>query len=1534
MLLVAPTGPGPLLPPVPITIKSPILSATMSTVDLGPNCLSLGMGMGSGVCGGGIITSKSTIEPPKSHTNATASRHTSLPAHLASVLDTPTSPTTASFPTSPPLTPTHSSTSQRHNPLALFAKIKRQLSKANVRPYSTHFINGHMAAPEDLDELALPTFPPHGGHKGNGNPRSRAITLTSGSMPVVSFASSPSFRSASSLAPTQSSAFTSDDVSASLSFATMSSANNNAPAAAVSRGRQRKRGRRRRSSASGSGSGSGVSQSASVVSSPSSYSCDSTSVSDARRASLVGVGSSSFIGSSSSFFDAFDRGRDGQRGGRRSEVGDGFEDTDAYGLHDEDSLDTQSVLSYEPFLPLIIQHERLQQRLQARLSLEEAASLSRVSIGSQSQSQRRAQKSKHVPPPLYPSTAKPSRDVQAPQYSPTSTASTRSLVTPSTPFFTASESASLEGNLEGDDGNGKQEEDKEDDNSVFSVAFAGRGRGKRPGGQDEVLSASHIPTTTTATTTFGPASVSQPRPSVSVHVEVLPPMPTLPSLSSGSTPDVDPSSASTNDAARTHTHAQGPRLSQSRSRQTLKGKSPPMSPPPSGPLPLPPSPAHGVGNSRSIRVDPQTPQHHTLSPQSSHDWTSQSSNEWSTHRHPSLLANWSLSTSLSLSGGESDPGKDDSEDILNIPDDSGVAFELDGEGGAAEMLLDDANFFCEERLSSDNIFDVADSVGVSDAAEEQPRAAILAANTRANANANTNGHLQVATEKIGIGRRQVSKSRTGAGGKPAPDLEWTLCLGAPSGLKSNTTFPSLATTTLVSAAAASIPQAPSFPLPVPSSIPSVSITPFADRVSLRGRTKSESALGAGSRRKGQLGPTLNAKPAAREEDWTLSLPLPPPRESTSRSKSTARVVGEERRPDLMPGMATTVEDVDVSVEGVDLHAGVEDEESLYLDAEDEMDMSPRRSIPMMEVEQVILCVPRVVTNGSGIESATRSRSQSRTRTKSMFEEEKLERDHKPRAKAKAKAEANLAKLDTLSSDLARFNEMLRTGGSRLGLGHGRGMMDEQGPNAEALLRGGPGVSAGAEKLSIPTQSRTGLKHARSFGVLEVDEPPPKNAVLRMPSVGDLLGAGGRTRLRTKSAMSAVDPARATILAIDVPSTQDVQTLPRTWKPMDKPEDKAQVLQTSSLPPSLAGSRSRATSGVLSSSMSRTSGLSNNGNGNSASSSTMPVATTTTKIRGPLPFAPPAAFAYKKVKAEAVEKSEDFGSAGNGKGRPGLAAGSALNVKSSKSAPSLRVRNVPPAPLKVVMRPTSPPVSADPVVISDAESSDISATQLAASPSANSKIQSRSSISSASSISTSSSVTTPTQIAPLLLSISSSPSPSATSPPSNRRVSISSVSSTTSSGSSSSLTPTSSPVSSPSSQPTTRASSFPSSSSSPLMTSSSGEGLGARPAAPNATVTKKDSVKIGMKYQPPSTASSTSSKGSDTSVGSTKTVVPTVEQRIRQLRQLGVDAIAIRDAGIAASVKAVGVKEKAKETEMDTESLCSGTYYSARSSFSS
>ncbi|KAF8196158.1 hypothetical protein BJ912DRAFT_1141037 [Pholiota molesta] len=86
------------------------------------------------------------------------------------------------------------------------------------------------------------------------------------------------------------------------------------------------------------------------------------------------------------------------------------------------------------------------------------------------------------------------------------------------------------------------------------------------------------------------------------------------------------------------------------------------------------------------------------------------------------------------------------------------------------------------------------------------------------------------------------------------------------------------------------------------------------------------------------------------------------------------------------------------------------------------------------------CVLRLVTRGSGIERFTSARSVSepRPRTRSMTLDDHDDDDVKllePDAQTKLNADENLAMLNTLSADLARFNEMLRAGGSRLRPAH-------------------------------------------------------------------------------------------------------------------------------------------------------------------------------------------------------------------------------------------------------------------------------------------------------------------------------------------------------------------------------------------------------------------------------------------------------------------------------------------------------------------
>ena len=154
MLIISPPGPG-LLPPS----VTPILSASMSTVDLSANCLSLRMGHSG--CGGAV--SKSALEASEPLTE-----HAMLSVSASATLTNPS--------------PSNPST-QRHRPLALLAKIKRQLSKSNVD-------SGVIYTPENITP-GEPITPPQ--DKTGGRALAVSSSPTAPPNPAVSFAPTPSF---------------------------------------------------------------------------------------------------------------------------------------------------------------------------------------------------------------------------------------------------------------------------------------------------------------------------------------------------------------------------------------------------------------------------------------------------------------------------------------------------------------------------------------------------------------------------------------------------------------------------------------------------------------------------------------------------------------------------------------------------------------------------------------------------------------------------------------------------------------------------------------------------------------------------------------------------------------------------------------------------------------------------------------------------------------------------------------------------------------------------------------------------------------------------------------------------------------------------------------------------------------------------------------------------------------------------------------------------------------------------------------------
>lgn len=545
-----------------------------------------------------------------------------------------------------PSTPTN----HRPRPLALLAKIKRQLSKSNVGPGSNTF-------PENAVKDGYPERP-------------RALSLS-----AVSASRNQGVASVPAPSPNSillAGATSNFDVPVCEGPGVSIMSNN--ISAPPRRSHQNQRPRRRSSSSESVVSLSAsmafyscsheYARSASALSAPWAYSSDHVFVDNSPA--YVDDAALSIIGSAASFFAAVNRGKDGRTARRGSEmeedggselpihaVSDGHLGFSAGGgivpgrtvpastepeggmhaaniVHGDENLDakvdSQLTQSYMPYLPLAMQLERKQQGLKTRVSVEDITSLAHLRLSSRSRtslvpssanrehelhqhSTPHVRTRKHIPPPLQatPSTSPASimhpyaAAVQHP-YSPTSTASSHSPVTPCTPFFTASE-ASLE---------------DEDDDNGSRISSSVKGGRMVEGTLDKVRSV-YLSTFVRSPNKLVPEQASDNRfsngafgqtllhnESTRVHVHVLPPTPTVlgrvpryansniaPHQIACQAPctitvntnaciniiDVDP----VVDSGELGSHKQ-------RTRSTSKPyKSPPMSPPPSGPLPVPPA---------------------------------------------------------------------------------------------------------------------------------------------------------------------------------------------------------------------------------------------------------------------------------------------------------------------------------------------------------------------------------------------------------------------------------------------------------------------------------------------------------------------------------------------------------------------------------------------------------------------------------------------------------------------------------------------------------------------------------------------------------------------------------------------------------------------------------------------------------------------------------------------------------------------------------------------------------------------------------
>ncbi|KAF9042174.1 hypothetical protein BJ165DRAFT_254799 [Panaeolus papilionaceus] len=428
----------------------------------------------------------------------------------------------------------------------------------------------------------------------------------------------------------------------------------------------------------------------------------------------------------------------------------------------------------------------------------------------------------------------------------------------------------------------------------------------------------------------------------------------------------------------------------------------------------------------------------------------------------------------------------------------------------------------EERASGD---DDDESIDLDSDSMRQ----LLAANTSANAAM----HSNLDVHKIGMGRQVIipsppkkkksaiklqeserlrTRSCLGVG------IEWTLGLGETQ-LKDEETIPAR------HASHSNLLKKVLKPEPEPE-VPTKRASRLSDApsTSSRARTKSESSLrtlDSGSTRSKK---TRSVLPDF--NDWTLSLPLPSPRDfersrkvselgasiglastvgekskekqQTSHRHSTAPTASRRHTLDQKKRRAShhpivRAEDVD---SGVDLEATRGDDEPSESDEDD------LRTPPLNTYVAQAFVVPRVVSVVDSLALGDSMRTKRaevevldvRAETDVTDVQEQLEEDtHATRVKS------NLAKLDALSADLKRFNELLRSGhpgsGSR---------------KSEASLRS---VSSqkGSMKGSMPPESHPdpgpfsysiNLKHTRSCEPFESKEPaedtqsPPKNALFR------------------------------------------------------------------------------------------------------------------------------------------------------------------------------------------------------------------------------------------------------------------------------------------------------------------------------------------------------------------------------------------------------------------------------------------------------
>ncbi|KAF9556337.1 hypothetical protein CPC08DRAFT_96761 [Agrocybe pediades] len=286
-------------------------------------------------------------------------------------------------------------------------------------------------------------------------------------------------------------------------------------------------------------------------------------------------------------------------------------------------------------------------------------------------------------------------------------------------------------------------------------------------------------------------------------------------------------------------------------------------------------------------------------------------------------------------------------------------------------------------------------------------------------------------------------------------------------------------------------------VPTPSSCSQFVSTSLFPTISARERTQSDPSSRASS--------TMNVN-----EDWTLSMGVPSKERLLRATKSNLMGLNKGRKSDPTPAAASLLAAGPLVINVKDVDSGVEERLQVGL-VEEERERESKSDMEEFHEDEVKFYVPRVVQNGRGVEDALAALTGMKRRKdvgiirrnsglafleeltvlhERQDEGDEDQQEEEQSDKSLDNAKANLATLDALSEDLRKFNELLKAAA---------------GAGASAMVK--PNLLS-LEKSSSMQKLRT----KKSTSVLQIDEPPPPNAVLRsMPSADtlfvDAVGAG-------------------------------------------------------------------------------------------------------------------------------------------------------------------------------------------------------------------------------------------------------------------------------------------------------------------------------------------------------------------------------------------------------------------------------------------